>query len=132
MLSKARCAEGVLGDLGMQDVVTWHDLWARVSKSEFGEEEAAQAERTLQLYHVNGIAKSLGEEEAKPSLKAVTITLTKAMQALPAEDVALAIDRACASEATAGKAQWCPLVDCIRTRWKQAECHWVGDAPSMV
>ena len=132
VLSKARCAEGVLGDLGMQDVVTWHDLWARVSKSEFGEEEAAQAERTLQLYHVNGIAKSLGEEEAKPSLKAVTITLTKAMQALPAEDVALAIDRACASEATAGKAQWCPLVDCIRTRWKQAECHWVGDAPSMV
>ena len=42
--------------LGMQDVVTTR-LWARVSKSEFGEEEAAQAERTLQLYHVS-IAKS--------------------------------------------------------------------------
>ena len=64
-----------------------------------------------------------------PTLKAVSVTLTRPMEELELDDSAL---EAMATTKPKQEAQFCPLVDCIRTRWKQAECTWEGENPSMV
>jgi hypothetical protein len=142
VLSKAKCEEEISKQLVVQDVVTWHDLWSAVKKVEFekreGEEEGDGGVRTLQLYHINGIAKAIaGEASPKPSTKVLSITLTQPMDEFMSDAQIEAkmddISKASAeSHSAVVPAQWCPLVDCIRTRWKSAECHWQGEAPSMV
>ena len=153
VLRNANCeSEDVTKQLVVQDVVTWHDLWSAVRKAEFeknGKEEGCNNNRSddvrnLQLYHINGIAKTIaGETSPQPSTKLLSITLTQPMDELSMSDAqmearmddfsqAADVNAAGANAHPHVKAQWCPLVDCIRTRWKEAECHWQGEAPSMV
>ena len=149
-LSRARCPPEVTKALEGRDLVTWHEAWAAVAAAEFPADEGgamapSATPRTFSLSHVNGMAK-LG---ADPVVKSVEVTMTPPM--MTAGTVALGVPVGVAlsqeeaetqtvamglssqsSQGYQAKAQWCPLVDCIRTRWKEAECHWQGEAPSMV
>ena len=146
-ITRARCPPEVTKALEGRDLVTWHEAWAAVAAAEFPANEAEGAPsaspRTFSLSHVNGMAK-LG---ADPVVKSVEVTMTPPMAmgtvalGIPvgveisqeeAETQTVAMGLSQSQHGYQAKAQWCPLVDCIRTRWKEAECHWQGEAPSMV
>jgi len=147
VLMKVAAPDVVAQGLKQHDVVTWQDLWSAMCACEFppdsGDGGEQEEKKSMDLYHVNGIAKPYTGEAGgamKPTLKRVNATLTESLS----ENWARMADMAAASgaegedalplfdESTKAPAQWCPLVDCIRTRWREAECHWEGDAPSMV
>ncbi len=134
VLSKARCAPD--SALASQDLVTWHELWASVVRSEFaaggdgGMAGEGAANKRLEMYHVNGYAKGEG---SKPVQKAVAVTLLEDLTAAAAAQQGTGMDMDMNMGLGESRpAQWCPLVDCIRTRWKECEVHWHGDAPSIV
>ena len=141
-----------------KDIVTWQEFWAALTKEENrGEGEGggggrgAKGLRTLSLWHVNGIAKprqtlggqgegkgeGKGEGLATPTVTALRVALMPSL--LEAAQAAMGEAEGKGEGEGEGKGegegervQWCPLVDAIRTRWKNAECRWQGDAPSMV
>ncbi|CAA0810010.1 ubiquitin interaction motif-containing protein [Striga hermonthica] len=141
------------------DFVVWSDFWQallELDRSLGGMKDdsaGSTGEKVFDLYHFNGIAKSVvggGGNEAGPFQRP---TLVKVRVSVPPrwapEELVVAgprgpdvddlnvIDNSIrlAKGPTAAPepvAQHGPLVDCIRTRWPRAVCSWEGDAPSIV
>jgi hypothetical protein len=141
-------SQDVLNTLCSSDIVVWNDLWQallQLDKSKGGLKDSCNTLRRRQfdVYHFNGIAKTV------PTIGNVSHQrprLTKIEVSVPPKwtpDVVLAEEFKAsggdmsqeASDSGASHpepAQHAPLVDCIRTRWQRATCHWTGDAPSIV
>nr|GMC55242.1 ubiquitin carboxyl-terminal hydrolase FAM188A [Ipomoea batatas] len=104
------------------------------------------------LYHFNGIAKSVPSGSSVSSGTNVPVQrprLTKVRVSVPPEwtpeeymsDIAItgsSVDIDSRAKDTVHEvpehksSRHAPLVDCIRTRWPRATCSWEGDSPSIV
>jgi hypothetical protein len=141
-------SQDVLNTLCSSDIVVWNDLWQallQLDKSKGGLKDSCNTLRRRQfdVYHFNGIAKTVptigNVSHQRPSLTKIEVSVPPKWT----PDVVLAEEFKAsggdmsqeASDSGASRpepAQHAPLVDCIRTRWQRATCHWAGDAPSIV
>lgn len=139
------------------DIVVWNELWQalhQIEKTSGGLKDpgAVSGKRQFELYHFNGIAKSVGNSslsvgevsQQRPRLAKLRVTVPPKWT--PEEfmmDYKASPEKGNGREGgkdlnTSGAvskeepAQHAPLVDCIRTRWQRATCNWSGDAPSIV
>ncbi|CAI9754414.1 unnamed protein product [Fraxinus pennsylvanica] len=108
--------------------------------------------KVFDLYHFNGIAKSVANGSQATSGRENPIRrprLTKLRVSVPPKWTPEEFMANVSVPSGSGKnesdeeensvevskpepAQHAPLVDCIRTRWPRATCNWEGDAPSIV
>ncbi|KAL7155695.1 hypothetical protein ABFS83_03G094000 [Erythranthe nasuta] len=105
-------------------------------------------EKVFDLYHFNGIAKSIGSSGnensliQRPRLTRLRVSVppkwtSEELSADVADRYGPHLDQSgsdkCTSRVSEARlAQHAPLVDCVRTRWSDALCNWEGDAPSIV
>nr|GMC52563.1 ubiquitin carboxyl-terminal hydrolase FAM188A [Ipomoea batatas] len=117
-----------------------------------GSSRLVTGKQHFDLYHFNGIAKSVPSGSSVSSGTNVPVQrprLTKVRVSVPPEwtpeeymsDIAItgsSVDIDSRAKDTVGEvpehksSQHAPLVDCIRTRWPRATCSWEGDSPSIV
>lgn len=100
--------------------------------------------KVFDIYHFNGIAKSVVNGTQLGEIPVQRPRLTKLRVSVPPRwtPEEFIADMAATSVSTEKDAvvevskpepcQHAPLVDCIRTRWPRALCNWVGDPPSIV
>ncbi|CDP11389.1 unnamed protein product [Coffea canephora] len=137
--------------------IVWSEFWQvllDLDKSLGGLKDSTgmMGKKVFDLYHFNGIAKSVPNGSQAASGNEIPIQrprLTKLRVSVPPRwtpeefmaDVAVSsssgINEPTRKEAAAEASkpepsQHAPLVDCIRTRWPRATCNWDGDAPSIV
>ncbi|KAJ7513470.1 hypothetical protein O6H91_23G000900 [Diphasiastrum complanatum] len=145
---KIDLSQEMLDRICNSDIVIWNDLWQallQLDKSRGGlkDNDAPMGKRSFQLYHFNGIAKTVvnssyveGElSHQRPQLTTLRVTVPPKWT----PDFILTSEVGVAQSgpeknpvAKEEPAQQAPLVDCIRTRWQRAICNWSGDAPSIV
>ncbi|KAK1263743.1 hypothetical protein QJS04_geneDACA008635 [Acorus gramineus] len=94
--------------------------------------------KRFDIYHFNGIAKSVLSGNQKPRLCKLRVSVPPKWSP---EDFMVTSGP---SDEPGGRGegkgevsqpeppQYAPLVDCIRTRWPRAICNWVGDPPTIV
>ncbi|XP_075517140.1 uncharacterized protein LOC142551666 [Primulina tabacum] len=134
--------------------IVWSEFWQALldlDKSLGGVKDSTglMGKKVFDLYHFNGIAKSIGNGSLaslgsenpiqRPRLTKLSVSVPPRWT--PEEFLA---DVPVSSESVknepggveisieVSKPQHAPLVDCIRTRWRRAVCNWDGDAPSIV
>ncbi|KAL3807891.1 hypothetical protein ACJIZ3_000340 [Penstemon smallii] len=128
--------------------IVWSEFWQvllDLDKSLGGVKDStgSMGKKVFDLYHFNGIAKSISNGSQLVSENDSPIQrprLTKLRVSVPPRwtpeefmsdvPVGLGTNESAATEVS--KPQHAPLVDCIRTRWARAVCNWEGDAPSIV
>ncbi|KAH7289824.1 hypothetical protein KP509_30G020000 [Ceratopteris richardii] len=141
----------MLESLCANEFVVWNELWQalhQIDKSKGGLKSADSTGgvKQFELYHFNGIAKTVGNGSSvqqRPRLTKLRVSVPPKWT--PEEYMMDYKPSASANDATGGSmgvdtqksvkeepAQHAPIVDCIRTRWERASCNWVGDAPSIV
>ncbi|EFJ11004.1 hypothetical protein SELMODRAFT_271951 [Selaginella moellendorffii] len=141
----------VLDNLCSSDIVIWNDLWQslmHLEKSRGGlkDEEGSMGKKYFELYHFNGIAKTVAGSSGSSSAGAADVMqqrprLTKLKVAVPPRwtpESMMTVEGPAVEENTQSDdkreepAQHAPLTDCIRTRWQRATSNWTGDPPSIV
>jgi hypothetical protein len=124
--------------------IVWSEFWQillDLDKNLGGLKDSTglMGKKVFELYHFNGIAKSVSNGVQRPRL-------TKLRVSVPPRWTPEEFMSAAAENSSSGKdaivevekpepelaAQHAPLVDCIRTRWPRAVCNWEGDSPSIV
>ncbi|KAG6549759.1 hypothetical protein Mapa_008739 [Marchantia paleacea] len=139
--------QDLFNNLCSSDIVVWNDLWqalCQVEKSKGGLQDTAASlgKKHFELYHFNGIAKTVATVgnviHQRPKLTKLRVTVPPKWTpdtVLVEEYKVASQDSTVMAEGGAVKeepAQHAPLVDCIRTRWQRASCNWSNDAPSIV
>ncbi|KAL9268617.1 Ubiquitin carboxyl-terminal hydrolase MINDY-3-like protein [Drosera capensis] len=138
--------------------IVWSEFWRALldlDKNLGGMKDSSglMGKKVFDLYHFNGIAKSVPNGNQCASASDVPVQrprLTKLKVSVPPRwtpeeyMVDAASTRASGgngmNESHAGLSvgtepkppQHAPLADCIRTRWPRAICNWTGDPPSIV
>ena len=137
--------------------IVWSEFWQVLLDLDkrFGglkDPTGSMGKKVFDLYHFNGIAKSVLNGSPAASGSEMPIQrprLTKLRVSVPPRwtpeefmaDVVLpsasggndpSAKETVIEVAKPEPAQHAPLVDCIRTRWPRAVCNWVGDPPSIV
>uniref|UniRef100_A0A7N0UAD3 ubiquitinyl hydrolase 1 n=2 Tax=Kalanchoe fedtschenkoi TaxID=63787 RepID=A0A7N0UAD3_KALFE len=126
--------------------IVWSDFWQvllDLDKSLGGLKDptGSMGKKVFDLYHFNGIAKSVSNGSQTSSSGEVPVQrprLTKLSVSVPPkwtpeEFMAVGCSTKDVTEVSKPEpSQHAPLVDCIRTRWLRAVCNWVGDPPSIV
>lgn len=137
--------------------IVWSEFWQVLLDLDkrFGglkDPTGSMGKKVFDLYHFNGIAKSVlnGSQAASGSEMPIQRPrLTKLRVSVPPRWTPEEFMADVVLPATSGgndssaketvievskpePAQHAPLVDCIRTRWARAACNWVGDPPSIV
>lgn len=137
--------------------IVWSEFWLSLldlDKSLGGVKDSTglMGKKVFDLYHFNGIAKSIGNGSLsslgsenpiqRPRLTKLSVSVPPRWT--PEEFLA---DVPVSTESVKNEpggmeismevskpqpAQHAPLVDCIRTRWRRAVCNWDGDVPSIV
>ncbi|XP_075509450.1 uncharacterized protein LOC142545903 [Primulina tabacum] len=136
--------------------IVWSEFWLSLldlDKSLGGVKDSTglMGKKVFDLYHFNGIAKSIGNGSLaslgsenpiqKPRLTKLRVSVPPRWT--PEEFLDVQVSTESVKNEPGGKeisievskpqpAQHAPLVDCIRTRWRRAVCNWDGDAPSIV
>ncbi|OIT33818.1 PREDICTED: ubiquitin carboxyl-terminal hydrolase FAM188A [Nicotiana attenuata] len=142
-----------LQNLCSSGYIVWSEFWQvllDLDKSMGGLKDPSglMGKKVFDLYHFNGIAKSVMNGNQVSSLNDFPVQrprLTKLRVSVPPRwtPEEFMSSGPGTSDPTAGKdsvtevskpepSQHAPLVDCIRTRWSRATCTWEGDAPSIV
>ncbi|XP_009588610.1 uncharacterized protein [Nicotiana tomentosiformis] len=142
-----------LQNLCSSGYIVWSEFWQvllDLDKSLGGLKDPSglMGKKVFDLYHFNGIAKSVMNGNQVSSLNDFPVQrprLTKLRVSVPPRwtPEEFMSSGPGTSDPTAGKdsvtevskpepSQHAPLVDCIRTRWSRATCTWEGDAPSIV
>ncbi|PIN21216.1 hypothetical protein CDL12_06088 [Handroanthus impetiginosus] len=132
--------------------IVWSEFWQALldlDKSLGGVKDSTgrMGEKVFDLYHFNGIAKSIVNGNQASSNNEIPIQrprLTKLRVSVPpkwtpeefmagcsGKNESRSVDNS-AQVSKPQPAQHAPLVDCIRTRWPRAVCNWEGNAPSIV
>lgn len=120
--------------------IVWSEFWHALLDLDqglggFKDSSGLNGKRKFDVYHFNGIAKSVINEgesrRQKPRLCKLSVSVPpKWNQDDYMKDV---VPSSSSSDNLMAEIyQHAPLVDCIRTRWPRANCSWVGDAPSIV
>lgn len=147
----------MLESLCSSDIVVWNELWQalhQIEKTKGGlkDPDAVAGKRQFELYHFNGIAKTVGNSSSVGEFVQQCPRLTKLKVTVPPKwtpEEFMMDYQGSSSEKVSGTevsidlnesgavskeeaAQHAPLVDCIRTRWQRATCNWSGDPPSIV
>lgn len=136
--------------------IVWSDFWQVLLDLDknFGglkDSTGLMGKKVFDLYHFNGIAKSVPNGSQVLSGGETPIQrprLTRLRVAVPPrwtpEEFMANVSLPSASTGTDSNkdavvevpkpepTQHAPLVDCIRTRWPRAVCNWEGDPPSIV
>ncbi|CAA2964154.1 ubiquitin carboxyl-terminal hydrolase MINDY-3-like [Olea europaea var. sylvestris] len=131
--------------------IVWSEFWQvllDIDKSLGGVKDSSglMGKKVFDLYHFNGIAKSIvnGSQASSGAENPIQRPrLTKLRVSVPPrwtpEEFMANVSAAPSGEkqnsvevSKPEPAQHAPLVDCIRTRWNRAVCNWEGDAPSIV
>ncbi|KAL2503690.1 ubiquitin interaction motif-containing protein [Abeliophyllum distichum] len=130
--------------------IVWSEFWQvllDLDKSLGGVKDSTglMGKKVFDLYHFNGIAKSIvnGSQVSSGTDNPIQRPrLTKLRVSVPprwtpeefmADVSAPSGEKQNSVEVSKPEpAQHAPLVDCIRTRWNRAVCNWEGDAPSIV
>lgn len=136
--------------------IVWSDFWQVLldldkSLGGFKDSSGLSGKKAFDLYHFNGIAKSVMNQASsgseipiqRPRLTKLRVlvpprwTPEEFMSGIPTCSNSTQIDPEATGTTTTEVTQpqpshHCPLVDCIRTRWPRATCSWEGDAPSIV
>ncbi|WOL02323.1 hypothetical protein Cni_G11042 [Canna indica] len=133
--------------------IVWSEFWQALLDLDKGsgglkDSSGLMGKKQFDLYHFNGIAKSVsngavgGESPLqRPRLCKLSVVVPPrwTQEEFLADVVSSSSNDAGASESGIVElnqplqpSQHAPLVDCIRTRWPRAVCSWVGDAPSIV
>lgn len=142
----------MVDNLCANEFVVWNELCQalhQIEKSKGGlkNTDAAGGSKQFEIYHFNGIAKSVGNNSSSIQQRP---RLTKLRVSVPPKwtpeeymlDIKSSSSDTCADTVSSmglnaekpkeEPAQHAPIVDCIRTRWERATCNWAGDAPSIV
>lgn len=136
------------------EFVVWNELWQalhQIEKSKGGlkDTDAAGGTKQFEIYHFNGIAKTVGNNSSSvqqcPRLTKLRVTVPPkwtpeeymldyktSSSEKGAEAGESSTDMNKEKTSKEAPAQHAPIVDCIRTRWERAACNWAGDAPSIV
>ena len=130
--------QDMLENLCSSDFVVWNELWQalhQIEKNKGGlkDTDSVRGIKQFDLYHFNGIAKTVGSSSAgevieqRPRLTKLRVTVPPKWTR---EEFMMDVDK----EKTEKEqpAQHAPLVDCIKTRWQRATCNWSNDPPSIV
>uniref|UniRef100_A0A7N0ZT02 ubiquitinyl hydrolase 1 n=2 Tax=Kalanchoe fedtschenkoi TaxID=63787 RepID=A0A7N0ZT02_KALFE len=127
--------------------IVWSEFWQvllDLDKSLGGLKDPAgsMGKKVFDLYHFNGIAKSVsngGQITSSGEVPVQRPRLTKLRVSVPPKwtpEEFMAEAGCSTKDATEVSkpepSQHAPLVDCIRTRWPRAVCNWAGDPPSIV
>ncbi|CAH9085257.1 unnamed protein product [Cuscuta europaea] len=142
-----------LENLSSSGFIVWSDFWQVLldldkSLGGFKDSSGLLGGKVFDLYHFNGIAKSIlsgnqassGSEVPvqRPRLTKLRVlvppkwTPEEFMSDAPARSDSTKVDSGAIKDTITEVSQHAPLVDCIRTRWARATCSWEGDAPSIV
>lgn len=146
-----------LNNLCNMGFIVWSEFWQVLLDLDknlggFKDSTGLMGKKVFELYHFNGIAKSVmngsqgisgGESPMqRPRLSRLRVTVPPRWT--PEEFMADVVGpQNLGGNGSGGKdtvieitqpepPQHAPLVDCIRTRWARANCNWVGDPPSIV
>ncbi|KAI3464650.1 hypothetical protein Pfo_021313 [Paulownia fortunei] len=139
------------------DFIVWSEFWQvllDLDKSLGGVKDSTglMGKKVFDLYHFNGIAKSVvnGSQASsrnenpiqRPRLTKLRVSVPprwtpeEFMAHAPVASGSGTNESSVVDNSTQVSkpqpAQHAPLVDCIRTRWSRAVCNWEGDAPSIV
>ncbi|XP_076894283.1 uncharacterized protein LOC143546508 [Bidens hawaiensis] len=132
--------------------IVWNEFWQvllDLDKSSGGLKDSTglMGKKVFDLYHFNGIAKSVLGGSGGESTPVQRPRLTKLRVSVPPrwtpEEFMANVSVPGSSSGSGGgdaagevskpeQVQHAPLVDCIRTRWARAVCNWEGDPPSIV
>ncbi|KAI3825869.1 hypothetical protein L1987_07569 [Smallanthus sonchifolius] len=137
--------------------IVWSEFWQvllDLDKSLGGLKDSTglMGKKVFDLYHFNGIAKSVLGGSGGETTPVQRPRLTKLRVSVPPrwtpEEFMANVSLPGSSSGSGGgdgsgskdvvevskpeRAQHAPLVDCIRTRWARAVCNWEGDPPSIV
>ncbi|XP_076886651.1 uncharacterized protein LOC143536559 [Bidens hawaiensis] len=132
--------------------IVWNEFWQvllDLDKTSGGLKDSTglMGKKVFDLYHFNGIAKSVLGGSGGESTPVQRPRLTKLRVSVPPrwtpEEFMANVSVPGSSSGSSGgdgagdaskpeQAQHAPLVDCIRTRWARAVCNWEGDPPSIV
>ncbi|XP_016487212.2 uncharacterized protein LOC107807365 [Nicotiana tabacum] len=142
-----------LQNLCSSGYIVWSEFWQVLLDLDkclggLKDPSGLMGKKVFDLYHFNGIAKSVMNGNQVSSLNDFPVQrprLTKLRVSVPPRwtPEEFMSSGPGTSDPTAGKdsvtevskpepSQHAPLVDCIRTRWSRATCTWEGDAPSIV
>lgn len=142
----------MLDNLCSNEFVVWNEFWQalhQIEKSKGGlkNTDAAGGTKQFEIYHFNGIAKTVGNSSSiqqRPRLTKLRVTVPpkwtpeeymldyKTTSPEKCTDAGSSMDLNKEKTAKEAPPQHAPIVDCIRTRWERATCNWDGDAPSIV
>ncbi|GFP97801.1 protein fam188a [Phtheirospermum japonicum] len=131
------------------EFIVWSEFWQALLDLDKGlggmkDPTGSLGKKVFELYHFNGIAKSIGNGGGNENNPVQRPRLTRLRVSVPPRwtpeefmaDVPVGPDSGMDDHApavdAATAAQQAPLVDCVRTRWPRAVCNWEGDAPSIV
>lgn len=126
--------------------IVWSEFWQvllDLDRSLGGMKDSTglMGKKVFDLYHFNGIAKSIGNGILGPGYESPIQRprITKLRVSVPPrwtpEEFMADIPVTSGSGGNGGevsKPQHAPLVDCVRTRWARSVCNWEGDPPSIV
>lgn len=135
---KINLAKEKVEQLCSTDFIVWNEFWQALldlDKSKGGVKDPSETmgKKVFDLYHFNGIAKSIVNGGPGNEIPTQRPRLTKVRVSVPprwtAEEYTVRNEAESSQEPSP---QHAPLVDCIRTRWPRAVCNWDGDAPSIV
>lgn len=122
--------------------IVWSEFWQALmdlDKTLGGVKDSTgmMGKKVFNLYHFNGIAKSITNGSSQSSGNENPIQrprLTKLRVSVPPRwtPEEFMADKPETEASKSPPAQHAPLVDCIRTRWPRSVCNWEGDAPSIV
>lgn len=143
--------QDTLSNLCSSDIVVWNDLLQallQLDKSKGGLKDSASTlgKRQFELYHFNGIAKTVAcasdvtqQQQQRPRLTKIRVSVPPKWtpDTVLVEEYKVSQGEISQGSSNAGAlapepAQHAPLVDCVRTRWQRATCNWTGDNPSIV
>ncbi|KAK6131499.1 hypothetical protein DH2020_034761 [Rehmannia glutinosa] len=127
------------------EFIVWSEFWQALldlDKSLGGVKDSTglMGKKVFELYHFNGIAKSIANGGSRSENPVQRPRLTKLRVSVPPRwtpeefmaDSEISIVDNSTRLAESQPAQHAPLVDCVRTRWPRAVCNWEGDASSIV
>ena len=114
--------------------VVWSEFWKVLLELEGSrgglKEEEFGGRKRFEVYHFNGIAKSVGGTLQRPRLCRLRVSVPPKWT--EEQFMGEGSSTMKSPEKEEEPAMQAPVVDCIRTRWPRASCSWLGDPPSIV
>lgn len=134
-----------INDVCNAGYVVWSDFWQVLTEldTSLGGMKDSNAQvvgnKEFEIFHFNGIAKSVsnGISGNTPVQRPRLCKLFVSVPPVWTQDEYIA-ESSSSNNTNSGEVnqiwspQYAPLIDCIRTRWPRAVCHWEGDSPSIV